>query len=65
MAPGIEWFAAYDGLALTQLLDLAAAEDRPVRVIAPPNTMVTADFVVERLNVVLDADGVLQRAYPG
>jgi hypothetical protein len=54
-----EWLEAYRGLTLEECRELAGKEGRPIRVVSA-HSVVTADFVEQRLNVqVGQADQVI------
>ena len=54
-----EWIEAYRGLTVEECRELAAKQNRPIRVLGG-DSIVTADFVAERLNVqVGQADQVI------
>ena len=59
-----EWLRDYEGLGLVEAQARAEAEGRICRVIGP-DTVVTLDFRMDRLNLIVDADGNLMEMRAG
>ena len=55
-----EWLARYEGLSVDEIVALARAESRPVRVLRPHDVM-TMEWRADRVDVYLDEDGEVSR----
>jgi hypothetical protein len=62
--PNQPWVEAYSGLSVDEVIAKAQVEGRRVRVIRPDHP-IHADYHPDRLNVILDSDGEIERLASG
>ena len=63
--PDPEWLADYHGLTLEECTLAAQQAARPYQVLSPAHTTIDADYQPDRLNVLVDSKGNVQKLWSG